>query len=53
MKSSEIISYFQNYCRYNYHDLYFLFKLLKSIEAVEKEKLRLEKKLEDLVKNEV
>ena len=51
MKSFEIISYFQNYCRYNYHDFYYLFKLLKSIAVIEKEKLNLEKKLENLIKN--
>ena len=51
MKSSEIISYFQNYCRYKYHDFYYLYKLLKSIAAIEKEKLNLEKKLKNLIKN--
>ena len=51
MKSSEIVSYFQNYCRDNYHDFYYLFKSLKSIAAIKKEKLNLEKKLKNLIKN--
>ena len=51
MKYSEIISYFQNYCRCNYHDFYYHSKLLKSIAAIEKEKLKLDIKLKNLIKN--
>ena len=51
MTYSEIISYFQNYCRCNYHDFYYNSKLLKSIAAIEKEKLKLDIKLKNLIKN--
>ena len=51
MTYSEIISYFQNYCRCNYHDFYYHSKLLKSIAAIEKEKLKLDIKLKNLIKN--
>ena len=49
--SSNVICYFQNHCRQNYNKFYFLFKLLKSIEAIERERRKLEIKLENLIGN--
>ena len=49
--SSEIISYFQNHCRQHYNEFYFLFKLLESISAIEKQKIQLDIKLRNLIEN--
>ena len=46
--SSEIISYFQKHCRQNHNEFYFLFKLLKSIAAIEKQKTQLDIKLRNI-----
>ena len=43
--SEEIISYFQQYCRQNCDDFCSLFLFLKSLAAIEKERLNLENKL--------
>ena len=43
--SSDEIIYFQNYCRQHYNEFYHLFKFLKSIAAIEREKINLEIKL--------
>ena len=42
-----MISYFQQYCRQNYVDFYFLSSFLKSLAAIEKERLNLENKLKN------
>ena len=47
--SKEIISYFQQYCRQNCDDFYFLFLFLKSLAAIEKERLNLENKLKNML----
>ena len=41
--SSEKISYFCWWCRHNYNEFYVLNSLLKSLAAVEREKLKLRK----------
>ena len=47
--SEEMISYFQQYCRQNYDDFYSLFLFLKSLAAIEKERLNLENKLKNML----
>ena len=51
MTSSNIICYFQNHCRQNYNEFCFLFKLLKSIAAIERERRKLKIRLETLIRN--
>ena len=47
--SEEMISFFQQYCRQNYDDFYSLFLFLKSLAAIEKERLNLENKLKNML----
>ena len=49
--SDKIICHFQQHCKQHHNEFYYLFKFLKSIAAIEIEKIKLDFKLKTLLEN--